>query len=76
MKKPPASTFVNFNDNHSNQLIQNLVTEISEIEHKLSKLHCDKQSVDFSMEQTYKEMLHSRRGMRDELQRQQQGPRH
>jgi len=75
MKKPPASTFVNVNDSHSNELIQKLIQEISQLEHKLSQLHSDKQSVDFSMEQTYKEMLHSRKGMLGELQRQ-QNPRH
>jgi len=70
-KKASTQNFVNFDDSNTNKLVQQLVTEISQLEQKLGKMHIDKKSVDFSVEQTYKEMLHSRKGTLRELQKQQ-----
>ena len=70
-KKASTQNFVNFDDSHTNQLVQQLVAEISQLEQKLNKVHADKQSVDFSLEQSYKAMLHSRKGALRELQKQQ-----
>lgn len=72
-KKVSTQQFVRFDDAHTNHLVQQLVTEISQLEQKLSKLHQDKNSVDFTTEQTYKEMLNSRKGQLRNIQKQ-QGP--
>ncbi len=46
-KKASTQNFVNFDDSNTNKLVQQLVAEISQLEQKLSKLHTEKQKVDF-----------------------------
>jgi len=70
-KKASTQNFVNFDDSNTNKLVQQLVAEISQLEQKLGKLHTEKQKVDFSVEQTYKEMLNSRKITLKDLQKQQ-----
>ena len=70
MKTPPASTFVDLNDAHATDLIYSLVQEINQLESKLDNLQTESREMDFSMTQTFKEMIHSRKGMLHELQRQ------
>ena len=70
-KKASTQNFVKFDDSNTNKLVQQLVGEISQLEQKLGKMYTDKQRVDFSLEQTYKEMLNSRKGALKDLQKQQ-----
>lgn len=70
-KKASTQNFVGFDNSHTNQLVQKLVIEISQLEQKLGKIHADKQSIDFSLEQSFKNMLHTRKETLRDLQKQQ-----
>ena len=70
-KKASTQQFINLDDQKTIKLVQQLITEISQLEQKLGKLHTDKQSVDFMTEQTFKEMLQGRKESLRELQKQQ-----
>lgn len=46
-----------------------LLAELVELEKQMEQMKADSESVDFSMLQTYKEMIHSRKSLFNELNR-------
>lgn len=52
---------VNVDTMNSNLLRDRLLQEVIRLERDLEQLQCDDRSVDRSLEQTYREMIHSRR---------------
>ena len=64
----PPLVEVNLHATHA--LRQHLIGEITRLERKCEQLQTESDRVDQSMVQTYKEMIHSRRGMLADLPRQ------
>lgn len=54
---------------NTNEAKQKLLEELVELEQQKQRLESQSETVDFSMLQTYKEMIHSRRIMFNELNR-------
>lgn len=61
---------VEVNHQDTNMLKQHLISEITHLERQCEQLRIESDTVDFSMLQTYKEMIHSRKEMLAELPRQ------
>ena len=70
-RKSSAQSFITLDDSRAHLLMQQLVAEISRLEQKLGKIHTDTQHIDFTLEQSFKNMLHTRKGTLRELQKQQ-----
>ncbi|MDQ2076063.1 hypothetical protein [Marinimicrobium sp. ABcell2] len=67
MIRPQNALGVNFNP--TEQLQEKLIAEITGFERQLDSTDLHEQSVDFSMIQTYKELIQSRRSMLEKLPR-------
>jgi len=67
MIRPQNALGVNFNP--TEQLQEQLIAEITAFERQLDSAEMHGQLEDFSMIQTYKELIHSRRTMLDKLPR-------
>jgi hypothetical protein len=67
MIRPQNALGVNFNP--TEQLQEKLIAEITAFERQLDSTELHEQTVDFSMIQTYKELIYSRRTMLDKLPR-------
>ncbi len=61
---------VEVNHQDASMLKQHLISEITHLERQCERLRIESDTVDFSMIQTYKEMIHSRKEMLAELPRQ------
>ncbi len=66
-KNPPTSLDNPLDPQRSTQLREKLVAEIQALEEQLSALQASGDAVDFSMEQTCREMIHSRQQLYLEL---------
>jgi hypothetical protein len=70
LEKDFATSAGNPLDPHrSTQLREQLLTEIQALEQKLADLQGDEDAVDFSMQQTCREMIHSRQQLYLKLRR-------
>lgn len=63
MSHSAATSLVNVDDHNSSVMREQLIREITGLERRLEQLKISDGLVDFSLEQTYKEMIHSRREM-------------
>lgn len=63
---------VNVDKHHTVLLQEQLVREITGLERRLEQMQREQFNVDFSMTQTFKEMIHSRRALLGHLPHQQQ----
>ena len=69
MTRAPRATHVGVSFNRTDPLRMQLIREITCLERQLEHLKLEQVRVDFSMMQTYKEMIHSRREMLGSLPR-------
>lgn len=67
MMKQPRAAHVGVNFNNTTLVKARLREEITRLERELETLQQSEQGANFSMLQTYREMIHSRRGMLNEL---------
>ncbi len=63
MGQPQATTLVNVDQQNSQNLRQKLLCEITRLERQLEQLKINDTNRDFSQQQTYREMIHSRKEM-------------
>ncbi|MBR9912207.1 MAG: hypothetical protein GYB33_17840 [Gammaproteobacteria bacterium] len=63
MQQKPATALVNVDNGNSIAMREQLMREINSLESKLKQLKLLDDGVDYSLEQTYREMIHSRREM-------------
>ncbi len=63
MNHQPTSNLVNVDNLNTNIMREKLVREITGLERDLQRLALSDDAIDFSMEQTYREMIHERREM-------------
>lgn len=63
MSHQPTSNLVNVDGANANQLRDKLEREIKGLERKLEQLRLGEGRIDYSLEQTYREMIHERREM-------------
>lgn len=69
MAKPQPALGVGINLNRTEQLREKLIAEITQYERQLVALKLDNNRVDFSMIQTYKELIHARQELLNSLPR-------
>lgn len=69
MNHPSATALVNVDNQNTQVLRQQLIREITGFERQLEQLKINDENRDFSMQQTYREMIHSRREMLTSLPR-------
>lgn len=67
MTKPHRTLGVGVNLSHTEDLRDKLVAEITEYERQQAALKLNDDTVNFSMIQTYKELIHARRSMLQHL---------
>lgn len=67
MSRPQNALTANLNP--TEQLQEQLLAEITRFERQLGSLKLNDDSVDFAMIQTYKELIHSRKNMLNQLPR-------
>lgn len=58
-----TAKLVNVDSHNTNLLREQLIREITGLERQLEQLKISDNNRDFSLQQTYREMIHSRRGM-------------
>jgi len=63
MGHPQATTLVNVDNQNSQLMKERLMHDITRLERKLEQLKISDDNRDFSLQQTYREMIHSRREM-------------
>ena len=63
MHQNPATSLVNVDNGNSTAMRDQLMREITTLERKLEQLSQIDGKVDYSLAQTYREMIHSRREM-------------
>ncbi|GAB3113058.1 hypothetical protein G8770_19065 [Aestuariicella hydrocarbonica] len=59
----PATKLVNVDSHNSILMREQLIREITGLERQLEQLKINDEDRDFSQQQTYREMIHSRKGM-------------
>jgi len=65
--RQPRANHVGVNFNNMTLVKAQLQEEITRLERQLENIQSDDQGAKFALLQTYKEMIHSRRGMLNEL---------
>ncbi|MYM63680.1 hypothetical protein [Pseudomaricurvus sp. HS19] len=60
---PTAQPLVNIDHQSTHYLREQLISEITRLERQLEQLRVGDNNRDYSLQQTYREMIHSRRGM-------------
>jgi len=63
MYRHPQPALVNVDKHHTVLLQEQLVREITGLERRLEQMQREQYSIDHSMTQTFKEMIHSRRAL-------------
>ena len=63
MQRSPATRLVNVDNGNSTSIREQLMREITTLERKLVQLKTLDGGIDYSLAQTYREMIHSRREM-------------
>ena len=63
MSQPQAATLVNVDRQNTQVMREQLIREITRLERQLEQLKISDDNRDFSLQQTYREMIHSRREM-------------
>ena len=63
MSDPQTTTLVNVDNQHSQLMRERLAQDITRLERQLEQLKTSDNNRDFSLQQTYREMIHSRREM-------------
>lgn len=63
MQQNPATSLVNVDNGNSTAMRDQLMREITTLERKLEQLKLIDGGVDYSLTQTYREMIHSRKEM-------------
>ena len=63
MSQPQAATLVNVDRQNTQVMREQLLREITRLERQLEQLKISDDNRDFSLQQTYREMIHSRREM-------------
>lgn len=69
MTKRQRAQYVGINFNNTRSLKEQLIREITSLERQRESVSLSENTVDFSMMQTYKEMIHCRREMLSGLPR-------
>ena len=70
MFRHPETVLVNYDKHRAILLQEQLIREITGLERQMEQMQREQYSVDFSMTQTFKEMIHSRRVLLEHLPQQ------
>lgn len=70
MFRHPETVLVNYDRHRAILLQEQLIREITGLERQMEQMQREQYSVDFSMTQTFKEMIHSRRALLEHLPQQ------